>query len=173
MLLAAALLVAGAIVWGTRMAVRAWHAARHDEALARRALLLQLFSSGVAAVHADPPALLVWQPLARTARTLFPDDFHAFDRAAGGVFPFTREQIENAHARWTAEWLAWEQRHDAEFKLKASMAEHDLAASGGSPVMRARLDAVEREKLEGYQRRYEEYIRTAKALQGLTAEDQR
>jgi hypothetical protein len=170
MLLAAALVVAGAILWSTQTMVRAWRAAQRDEALTRQALLLQLFSSGVAAVRADPPSLLVWQPLARTARKLFPDDFGAFDRAAGGVFPFTREQIEGAHARWTAEWLAWEQRHDAEFKLKASMAEHELAASGGSPVMRARLDAVEREKLEAYQRRYEEYIRTAKALQALAGD---
>jgi hypothetical protein len=34
--------------------------------------------------------------------------------------------------------------------------------------MRARLDAVEREKLETYQRRYEEYVRVAKALQALS-----
>ena len=167
MILAAALLIAAAIVWSTQTAVRAWRASHEDAAQARQARLLQIFSTGVAAVRADPPALLVWQPLARTARRLFPDDFSAFDRAAGGAFPFTREQIEAAHARWTAEWLAWEQRHDAEFKLKASAAEHELAASGGLPLMRARLEAVEREKLEGYQRRYEEYIRTAKALQAL------
>jgi hypothetical protein len=170
MLLAAALLVAAAMVWCTQTAARAWQAARDDAAQARRALLLQTFSTGVAAARADPSSLLAWQPLARTARRLFPDDFNAFDRAAGAAFPFTKEQIEGAHARWTAEWLAWEQRHDAEFKLKASAAEHELAASGGLPLMRARLDAVEREKLEGYQRRYEEYIRTAKALQALMTE---
>jgi hypothetical protein len=35
-------------------------------------------------------------------------------------------------------------------------------------VLRAKLDAVEREKLDSYQRRYEEYVRIAKALQALT-----
>ena len=33
----------------------------------------------------------------------------------------------------------------------------------------ARLDAIEREKLETYQRRYEEYIRVARALQAFIA----
>ena len=32
---------------------------------------------------------------------------------------------------------------------------------------RARLDAIEQEKLELYQRRYAEYVRVAKALQAL------
>jgi hypothetical protein len=35
-------------------------------------------------------------------------------------------------------------------------------------LARARLDAVEREKLELYQRRYEEYVRVSKALQSLS-----
>jgi hypothetical protein len=170
MIIAAALIVAAAIVWCSRAAVGAAHAAREEAARARQAQLLQIFAAGVASARIDPPSLLAWQPLARTARRLFPDDFAAFDRAAGGAFPFTKEQIDAAHARWTADWLAWEQSHDAEYKLKASVAEHELTASGGSPVMRARLDAVEREKLERYQRRYEEYIRTAKALQALLSE---
>src|SRR5215471_4943737 len=34
---------------------------------------------------------------------------------------------------------------------------------------RARLDALEREKLDLYQRRYEEYVRVAKALQKLAS----
>jgi hypothetical protein len=129
--------------------------------------LLQTFAPGIAAVQADPRALLVWQPLAQTARKMFPAEFAALDQAAGGSFPFNRASIEAAHSRWTAEWLAWERSHDAEYKMKAAVAEHELAASGGSPIVRARLDAVEREKLETYQRRYEEYIRAAKALQAL------
>ncbi len=169
MVLAAALIVAVAIVWCTRTVMRGWQAARGDAARHRQAQLLQIFAEGIASVRADPPSLLAWEPLARTARRLLPDDVAALDRAAGGTFPFTNAQIEAAHARWTADWLAWEQSHDAEYKLKASVAEHDLAASGGSPEMRARLDAVEREKIERYQRRYEEYIRTAKALQALMA----
>ena len=167
MVIVAALIVAGALVWCTQTLLRARTAAADAVARSRQTLLLQTFAAGVAAVRDDPAALLAWQPLARTARRLLPDDFAALDRAAGATFPFTRSDIEAAHARWTAAWLAWEQRHDAEFKLKASVAEHDLTVSGGSPVMRARADAVEREKLERYQHRYEEYIRTAKALQAL------
>lgn len=167
MILVGALIIAAAIVWGARALVRAGQSARETAAQARQAQLIQTFAAGVASARSDPSSLLVWEPLARTARRLFPEDFAAFDRAAGGAFPFTKAQIEAAHARWTAEWLAWELSHDAEFKLKASVAEHELTASGGSPLMRARLDAVEREKLERYQRRYEEYIRTAKALQAL------
>jgi hypothetical protein len=167
MILAAALIVAGTLVWCTRTVIRARAAARDETARARQLQLLQTFAAGVASVRTDPASLLAWQPLARTARQLLPGDFAALDRAAGAPFPFTKADIEAAHARWTAEWLAWEQSYDAEFKLKASVAEHDLTVSGGSPVMRARADAIEREKLERYQRRYEQYIRTAKALQAL------
>ena len=48
--------------------------------------------------------------------------------------------------------------------------EDEIARAGGlpSPLLRTRLAAVEREKLERYQQRYEEYIRTAKALAALT-----
>jgi hypothetical protein len=42
-----------------------------------------------------------------------------------------------------------------------------LAADGAAGIGRARLDAIEREKLDLYQRRYAEYVRTAKALQTL------
>ncbi len=38
-------------------------------------------------------------------------------------FPFGPDQIQNAHARWTADWLAWELVHDTEYKLKAAAAE--------------------------------------------------
>ena len=75
--------------------------------------------------------------------------------------------VQAAHARWTAEWLAWERTHDAEYKLKAAEIEEELLASGGSTVVRGRLDGVEREKLDRYQRRYEEYVRVGKALQAL------
>jgi hypothetical protein len=36
-------------------------------------------------------------------------------------------------------------------------------------MARARLDAIEGEKLDLYQRRYADYVRTAKALQALIA----
>jgi len=45
--------------------------------------------------------------------------------------------------------------------------EQEIALAGTSAVLRARLDAVESEKLDLYQRRYQEYVRVAKALQAL------
>ena len=119
------------------------------------------------AAAGDPRALLAWHPIVTAARTLYPQDFAAIDRAFGSVFPFGPEQIERAHARWTADWLAWERRHDAECKLKAATVEHELGESVNSGFGRARLDAVEREKLDQYQHRYEEYTRVAKGLQAL------
>jgi hypothetical protein len=47
--------------------------------------------------------------------------------------------------------------------MKAAAAAQDAE----SPARRARIEAIEREKLDLYQRRYEEYVRVAKALQML------
>jgi hypothetical protein len=139
-----------------------------EGALRNRTLqLLASFAPAAADAAGDPKALLAWHPVAAAARKLFADEFAAIDRAAGSTFPFSEDQIQAAHARWTADWLAWERSHDAEYKLKAQAAEAELSPAGGSALARARLDAVEREKLERYQRRYEEYVRVAKALQAL------
>ena len=110
----------------------------------------------------------MWEPLARAARQLYHDEFVSLDRAYGATFPFGADRIQGAHAQWTADWLAWERSHDADYKLKAVAVEEELAKSSGSSVVRGRLDAIEREKLELYQRRYAEYVRVAKALQALT-----
>jgi hypothetical protein len=143
-------------------------AARAAEGRRDRMLrLFALFSSGAASAADDPRLLLAWQPLAAAARTLYPEEFAALDRANGGTFPFKAEQLQAAHARWSADWLAWEHAHDGEYKLKCAQAEAELSSSGGSPLARARLDAIEREKLELYQRRYAEYVRVSKALQTL------
>ena len=131
--------------------------------------MLALFAPALTAAQHDPRAFLVWQPIAAAARQCFPDAFAALDRGTGGAFPFSQERIEAAHSQWTADWLAWELAHDAEYKLKAAAAQHDVAAQGAPAMARARLDAVEREKLDLYQRRYAEYVRTAKALQALIA----
>jgi hypothetical protein len=133
--------------------------------------MLATFAPGIAAVHADPRALVVWYPLAETARRLHPEVFADLDRAARGRFPFTREQVQAAHAQCTADWLAWEQRHDAEYKLKAAALEPEAAREGASPgsVLRARLAEVDREKLELYQQRYAEYVRVTRALAALDA----
>ena len=128
---------------------------------------LTVFAPAVVTAATDPRAVLAWQPLAAAARTLYPKEFGQLDRAFGSTFPFSTEAIERAHARWTADWLAWERRHDADFKLKAATVEHELGADVNSLFGRARLDAVEREKLDLYQQHYEEYTRVAKGLQAL------
>jgi hypothetical protein len=163
----AALVVAAAVLAAAFRIAAAIEGARAERTRGRVLELIAAFAPAVGAAQADTRAILVWHPLARTARALFPDEFAQIDAAAGGQFPFSKEQLQAAHARWTAEWLAWEKAHDSEYKLKAAAAEHDLAVAGPSPVLRARVDAVEQEKLERYQRRYEEYVRVAKALQAL------
>lgn len=165
--LLAALIVAGAIWWGVQQLVGEMRGGRDDAARARTLALIDLFAPAIGAAQADPRALLAWQPLAKVARQLFPAECAALDGAAGGTFPFTSEHAQAAHAQWTADWLAWERIHDGDYKLKTAVAEQELVASGDSPVLRARLDAIEREKLDLYQRRYSEYVRIAKALQSL------
>jgi hypothetical protein len=168
--LLAALIVAAAVVWASARVVAALAPARRpasntdDERLLR---LLLLFAPGLAAAADDPRALLIWQPLGTAARQLFPNEFAALDRSFGRSFPFSADQLQAAHARWTSEWLGWERTHDAECKMKAAAVEDELRDRINSPYGRARLDAVERDKLERYQRRYEEYTRTSKALQAL------
>jgi hypothetical protein len=168
LLLIAAFIIAAALWLAAREIAVEIRAAREDAARGRTLAILQAFAPGIGAAQDDPRALLVWQPLARAARQVFPAECAALDKAAGGTFPFTPDQIQAAHARWTAEWLAWERRHDADYKQKAAEIEEQLIASGGSVATRGRLDAVEREKLDLYQRHYQEYVQVAKALQGLT-----
>ena len=170
MIVLAALIVAAAIGWAALQIVGELRATRATtETNEHVAAMLTLFAPALTASQQDPRAFLVWQPIASAARQLFPEAFAELDRATGGAFPFPNERIEAAHAQWTADWLAWELAHDTEYKLKAAAAAHEAAAPGASPVTRARLDAVEREKLDQYQRRYTEYVRTAKALQALIA----
>jgi hypothetical protein len=165
--LAGAAIVAAAIVWAALRLRAGLTSFREDRVKARTEKLFGTFAPAIAAAAQDPQALLVWEPLARTARTLFPAEFAELDRAAGGAFPFAKERIQAAHAQWTAAWLAWERAHDAEFKLKAAALNHELASAEDQTLARARLDAVEQEKLTSYQRRYEEYVKVAKALQAL------
>jgi hypothetical protein len=172
LILAATLAIAAVIYWAAQQILAELKAAREEATRTRALALLQLFAPGLGTSAHDPKALLVWQPLANTVRQLFPAELAALDRAAGGTFPFTKERLQAAHAEWTADWLAWERAHDAEYKLKAAAVEHEIAAAGAtsataSPILRARLDSIEREKLDLYQRRYQEYVQVAKALQGL------
>ncbi|OFW30648.1 MAG: hypothetical protein A3H97_24125 [Acidobacteria bacterium RIFCSPLOWO2_02_FULL_65_29] len=167
LILISAGIVAVAVV-GVGLRVAHELTAAHRELARTRSLqLISVFAPGIAAAADDPRALLTWQPLASTARHLFPAEFAAIDGAGGGRFPFTTEEIEAAHARWSTDWLAWERSHDAAYKLKAAEIERELA-SGGTTATRARLEAVEREKIDLYQQRYSEYVRVSKALYGLT-----
>jgi hypothetical protein len=161
----AAIIIATAFIVGVGQIVTEMRARREDARRSRALSILALFGPAVAAVQEDPKALLVWQPLAVTIRRLFPEECASLDAAAGSAFPFSAEITSSAHARWTTDWLAWERAHDATYKMKTAVAEEDVESPGG----RARLNALEREKLDLYQRRYEEYVRVAKALQKLSA----
>ena len=162
--LLSAIIVAAAVLWAGQRIAGALRSGRDD---GQSVTLLTVFAPAVAAAVSDPRAVLAWQPLAAAARTLYPKEFADLDRAFGSTFPFSTDAIERAHARWTADWLAWERRHDADFKLKAATVEHELGGEVNSLFGRARLDAVEREKLDLYQQHYEEYTRIAKGLQAL------
>ncbi|RPI52347.1 MAG: hypothetical protein EHM55_16750 [Acidobacteria bacterium] len=139
---------------------------RQDAAIQQ---LLAIFAPAAAAVHQEPRLLLVWFPLAQASRKLFPDAFKSLDQAAGGAFPFTKEQLKAAHARCSSEWLAWERAHDAEYSVKVAQVQDEIDRGQGpaSPLLRNRLAALEQQKLERYQQRYEEYVKTAKALAGF------
>jgi hypothetical protein len=166
-LLAAAIVAAGGLVaWQVAAAARR---AADDAARQRRLELLALLAPAAAAARDEPRSLLTWYPVATRARALLPDDCAALDTAGGSPFPFGPEQVQEAHARWTTAWLTWEGTHDAEYKLRITLLEQELGDQAASPAGRARLDAVAREKLERYQRQYEDYTRVSKALRALGA----
>ena len=153
-----------AVVWATTQVIAALKLTREHAARSRAVQILTLIAPGVSASAQDPRQLLVWQPLADAARALCPQEFIELDRASGGRFPFSDDVIQAAHARWSADWLAWELAHDTTYKLKSAEAE---SAAGTHALVRSKLDAIEREKLATYQHRYEEYARISKGLQGL------
>src|SRR3954447_1808931 len=126
MFLLGALVVAGVLWWTGQQIVAAMHAGRDEASRSRTLALVELFAPALAAAQQDPRTLLVWHPLAKVVRQLFPAECATLDRLSGATFPFTPEQIESAHARWTADWLAWERTHDADYKLKAAQAEQEL-----------------------------------------------
>jgi hypothetical protein len=132
--------------------------------------LLATFGPVAERARSDPRVLLAWYPAAEAARRIFPEACAALDAGATDRFPFGAEQLEAAHERWTADWLEWEQDQDAEYRRKSGAieAEHDRAEGSASAAPHAGLETLEQEKLERYQRRYEEYIRTSRALAKLT-----
>ncbi len=144
-----------------------WKQWREEQQRNRELSLAALFAPAIERAREDPRVLLTWQPLAKTLRARCPAEFAALDAASGSTFPFSKDLLSAAHARWTTDWLAWEKSHDGAYKLKALEARQSLSVDAGSDLGRATLEAVEREKLEMYQRRYEEYVRVGKALHGL------
>ena len=93
--------------------------------------LLATFAPAAAAVQQDPRQLLVWYPARAGSRRLFPDAFKLLDEAAGGAFPFTKEQLKAAHARCSSDWLAWERAHDAEYPLKLAQVQDEIDRAPG------------------------------------------
>jgi hypothetical protein len=165
-LLALVVIVVAAVAYATVQLVTALNRASHARTICH---LQALFAPALLAIDRDPQQLITWYPLAQAGRRLFPEAYAALDAATGRTFPFTQAQVQDAHARWTGSWLAWERSHDGEYALKASALQEELtrAAEVTTPLGRARVAALEREKLERYQDRYQEYIRSAKALQAL------
>ena len=128
-----------------------------------------LTASAAAIARAEPRELLAWQSTAKTVRTLFPDVVAELESKGGESFPIPKKVAEDAHAKWTAEWLAGESHHDVEFRKRTSVLEAELKAGGHehSPDGHARIAALEDEKLQSYQRRYEEYVQVGKGLTDL------
>jgi hypothetical protein len=132
-------------------------------------IALLLASVGPAVARADGQELLGWRRVAGTLRDLLPDAVRTIERRTGQPFPFPREVVEDAHARWTADWLAWERAHDIRFRQRTSALEAELRECGEADTAagRARLATLDDEKLQDYQRRYEEYVRVGKELAAL------
>lgn len=137
----------------------------HQEQL----MAVLLTGSAAAIARAEPRELLAWQATAKTARRLFPDIVAEIESKGGESFPIPIKVMEDAHAKWTAEWLAWECHHDADFRKRSSVLEAELQRAGQehTPDGHARIAALEDEKLQSYQRRYEEYVQVGKKLTDL------
>ena len=159
--------VAAAIWFGAALLARRLLSRQRDDQIQG---LLATFGPAVERARTDPRVLLAWYPVASAARRAFPVAFWALDGEAEPRFPFSAADLEAAHARWSTDWLDWERRQDAEHRARREAVEAELERATGetAPPLRARLEALEREKLEQYQRRYEEYVRVSRALKELS-----
>ena len=133
--------------------------------------LISTFGPVLERMQSDPRILLTWHPLAEMSRERFPDAFSLLDNGEYRHFPFSTTHVEQAHARWTAAWLTWEREHDAEFRQRGREVESKIAGDVETIAHRRRveLEHLEREKLERYQRHYEDYVQVSKALAALTS----
>ena len=75
--------------------------------------------------------------------------------APGNVL-FTADQVQVAHARWTASGGLGNVR-TTPILVKTAQEDGSRAGTPPAPLLSTRLAAVEREKLERYQQRYEEH----------------
>ncbi len=159
--------VAAAIVYGAVLVSKALGGRRRD---AQMLELLALFGPACERAHADPRALLAWYPVAAAARRAFPAAVAALDGGGEARFPFSAADLEAAHAQWSTDWLDWERRHDARHRARREAVEAELgqATDETASPLRARLETLERQRLEQYQRRYEEYARVSRALRQLS-----
>ena len=159
--------VAAAIWFGAALVARRLVSRRRDAQILG---LLATFGPAAERAQADPRVLLAWYPLASAARRAFPAAFRTLEPGGEARFPFSAADLEAAHARWSTEWLDWERRQDVEHRARREALEAELgqATDETAPPLRARLEALEQEKLEQYQRRYEEYVRVSRALKQLT-----
>ena len=131
--------------------------------------LVATFGSLAAQAREHPRRLLAWHPIAEQTRQLFPDAFRALESVDGKRFPFSKELIESVEAKWTAEWLEWERNNDTEYRAQSAAIEATLekAEASATQAARARLDTLERDRLEQYQRRYQEYVEVSRGLAAL------
>ena len=131
--------------------------------------LLATFGPAMVTGRRDPESFVVWAEIAGVARVIFPEAFVQLDTAVGGRFPFSPEVVEAVHARWTADWLAWERQHDLDYKGRASAVEVALAEGADDEVLnlRTQLSSINQEKIQTYQDRYESYVRISKAIRAL------
>ncbi len=155
-----------AIVGG--LIVRALGEARRDRQIQS---LLATFGPVTERVRDDPRRLLAWYPVAERARRLFPDAFEAIE-TGGDRFPFSDALIESVEAKWTAEWLEWERNNDTEYREQSAVIEATLESAEGAAAKaaRARLDTIERDRLDRYQRRYQDYVEVSRGLAALTGD---
>tara|TARA_B100001123_G_C15325028_1_gene1029255 strand:+ start:2217 stop:2777 length:561 start_codon:yes stop_codon:yes gene_type:complete len=131
--------------------------------------ILRLFKTARVEGNKDPQSLVGWAQLSVISRRLFPSSFERLDQVTGGQFPFSDEFIDETHARWTSEWLSWEQRHDRDYKDRAFAIENQLKSVTDQErdLLLKRLDSVNSEKLQTYQSRYELYVKVGKSIAGL------
>ncbi|MEE2635855.1 MAG: hypothetical protein VYE68_01305 [Acidobacteriota bacterium] len=138
----------------------------------RDAQLLSLcatFGPPIERAQSDPRVLLAWYPVACAMRRQFAEAFAALSADPSKPFPWSPADIEAAHARWTADWLEWERHQDVEHRTMTADIETKLERAEATtiPGLKTRLEHLEQQKLEHYQRRYEEYVGVSRALKKL------